>query len=122
MVSLHRICVDETSYRKGFSYITVVYDMDRNRVVWIHEGHGLEIFKLFCEALSPEERGKIEIVAGDGAKWIDTCGKDYFPNATRCIDFFYVAEWANEKPGKVCTGTVSKALLHHGWATNTGMP
>ena len=42
--------------------------MDRNRVVWIHEGNGLEIFRIFCEALSSAEREKIGIVAGDGAK------------------------------------------------------
>ena len=101
--------VDETSYRKGYSYITVVYDMERNRVVWIHEGNGLEIFRLFCEVLSPEERKKIEIIAGDGAKWIDTSVKTYFPNATRRIEFFHVAEWANEKPDKVRTATASKA-------------
>ncbi len=106
---IRKICVDETSYRKGFSYITVVYDMERNRVAWIHEGHGLEIFRLFCGALSEEERGKIEIVAGDGARWIDTCVEDYFPNATRCIDFFHVAEWANEKLDKVRTATAAKA-------------
>lgn len=110
---LRRICVDETSYRKGFSYITVVYDMDRNRVVWIHEGNGLEIFRIFCEALSPEERKKIEIVAGDGAKWIDTCTREYFPNATRCIDFFHVAEWANEKLDKVRTATAAKASAEY---------
>ena len=109
MHGLRRICVDETSYRKGVAYITVVYDMDRNRVVWIHEGNGLEIFRLFCEALSPEEREKIEIVAGDGARWIDSCTKAYFPNATRCIDFFHVVEWANEKLDKVRTATAAKA-------------
>ena len=109
MHDLRRICVDETSYRKGFSYITVVYDMDRNRVVWIHEGNGLEIFRLFCEALSQEEREKIEIVAGDGAQWIDTCTKEYFPNATRCIDFFHVVEWATEKLDKVRIATAAKA-------------
>ena len=109
MHDLRRICVDETSYRKGFAYITVVYDMDRNRVVWIHEGNGLEIFRLFCEELSPEQRKKIEIVAGDGAQWIDTCTKAYFPNATRCIDFFHVVEWANEKLDKVRTATAAKA-------------
>lgn len=109
MHNLRRICVDETSYRKGFAYITVVYDMDRNRVVWIHEGNGLEIFRLFCEALSPEEREKIEIVAGDGAQWIDTCTKAYFPNATRCIDFFHVVEWATEKLDKVRIATAAKA-------------
>ena len=109
MHDLRRICVDETSYRKGFAYITVVYDMDRNRVVWIHEGNGLEIFRLFCETLSPDERKKIEIVAGDGAQWIDTCTKAYFPNATRCIDFFHVVEWANEKLDKVRIATAAKA-------------
>lgn len=109
MHDLHRICVDETSYRRGFAYITVVYDMDRNRVVWVHEGNGLEVFRLFCEALPQEEREKIQIVAGDGAKWIDTCVKEYFPNATRCIDFFHVAQWANEKLDKVRISTANKA-------------
>ena len=109
MHDLHRICVDETSYSKGHAYITVIYDMDRNRVVWIHEGNGLEIFRLFCEELSPEERSGIEIVAGDGAQWIDQCVEQYFPNATRCIDFFHVAEWANEKLDHVRTATANKA-------------
>ena len=113
MHNLRRICVDETSYRKGFAYVTVVYDMDRNRVVWVHEGNGLEIFRLFCEALSPDERKQIEIVAGDGAQWIDTCTKTYFPNATRCIDFFHVVEWANEKLDKVRTTTAAKAAREY---------
>ena len=93
---LRRFCVDETSYEKGHSYITVVYDMDRNRVVWLKKGFGLEVFKEFCEALSEEERQGVEVVAGDGAKWIDTCVKQYFPNAKRCIDFFHVVSWVNE--------------------------
>lgn len=109
MRDLKRICVDETSYHKGYAYITVVYDMDRNRAVWVHEGNGLETFRLFCEELPEQERSKIKIVAGDGAQWIDTCVKQYFPNATRCIDFFHVAEWANEKLDKVRTETANKA-------------
>ncbi|WP_439098330.1 transposase, partial [Bifidobacterium catulorum] len=32
--------VDETSYRKGHKYMTVVVDHDRGRVVWMHQGHG----------------------------------------------------------------------------------
>ena len=58
-------------------------------------------------------REKITIVAGDGAKWIDTCADLYFPNATRCIDFFHVAEWANEKLDKVRTATASKASAEY---------
>jgi len=110
---LRRICVDETSYRKGFTYITVVYDKDRNRVVWIHEGNGLEVFKVFCKALTEEERKAMEIVAGDGAKWIDTCVKEYFPNATRCIDFFHVVEWANEALDNVRMVTAARAMREY---------
>ena len=106
---LRHICVDETSYRKGHAYITVVYDMDKNQVVWVHENHGLEVFSQFCEMLTEEERAQIEIIAGDGAKWIDTCTKKYFPNATRCIDFFHVVEWANEALDEVRSNTAAKA-------------
>lgn len=104
-----RICVDETSYRKGHSYITVVYDMDRNCVIWIKENHGESIFSQFCELLTEEERNAIEIVAGDGARWIDTCTRKYFPNAHRCIDFFHVVSWANEMIDDVRTATAAKA-------------
>lgn len=30
------------------------------------------------------------------SEWIDTCVKQYFPNAKRCIDFFHVVSWVNE--------------------------
>jgi len=106
---IRRICVDETAYRKGYKYITVVYDMDRNQVIWIHENHGYDVFAEFCEQLTPEERAKIEIVAGDGASWIDSCCKEFFPNATRCIDFFHVAQWVNNALDEVRISTAAKA-------------
>lgn len=92
---LRRICVDETSYKDGQKYITVVYDMDRNRVVWVHDNHGYEVFAEFCRLLTPEEQKQIEIVAGDGAKWITKCRDEFFPNAVRCMDPFHVTQWVN---------------------------
>lgn len=106
---VRRICVDETAYRKGYKYITVVYDMDKNRVIWIHEGHGYDVFAEFCRLHTPEERAKIEIVAGDGASWIDSCKKEFFPNVTRCIDFFHVAQWVNKALDEVRISTAAKA-------------
>ena len=106
---VRRICVDETSCRKGYKYITVVYDMDKDRVIWVHEDHGYEVFAEFCKLLTPEEREKIEIVAGDGAIWIDSCKKEFFPNATRCIDFFHVAQWVNKALDDVRVSTAAKA-------------
>ena len=88
--------MDETSYKRGFKYITVVIDMDRNQVAWVHEDHGDEVFSLFCEQLTDEERDRIEIVAGDGAKWIDRCTDKYFKNAKRCIDPFHAVGWVTE--------------------------
>ena len=106
---VRRICVDETAYRTGYKYITVVYDMDKNRVIWIHENHGYDVFSEFCKLLTDEERSKIEIVAGDGASWIDSCCKEFFPNATRCIDFFHVAQWINKALDDVRISTAAKA-------------
>lgn len=107
---LKRICVDETSYRKGHKYITVVYDIDRNRVAWVHEGYGSEIFTLFCESLTQEERDEIEVVAGDGARWIDDCTKKYFCHARRCIDFFHVVGWLNDALDRIRNKARSQAL------------
>ena len=110
---LKRICVDETSYKDGHNYITVVYDMDRNQVIWIAKDHGQEVFGQFCEALTEEQRESIEIVAGDGAKWIDACVSKYFPNATRCIDFFHVVQWVNDALDKIRRATHSKACKEY---------
>lgn len=106
---LKRIAVDETSSQKGYKYITVVYDLDTNQVVWVHDKYGEKIFRLFCEELSQEERDNIEIVAGDGARWIDSCTKEFFKNSYRCLDPFHLVEWANEAIDKVRMNTVKKA-------------
>ena len=44
------------------------------------------MFEIFCNALSEEEQNAIEVVAGDGARWIDDCTKKYFRKARRCIE------------------------------------
>lgn len=106
---LKRICVDETSYKKGYKYITVVYDMDAGQVVWVHENQGYEVFKLFCEELTEEERANIGVIAGDGAKWIDQCKDEYFRNATRCMDPFHVCTWATEAVDRVRIDATRKA-------------
>ena len=119
MANLRRICVDETSYEKGHKYITVVYDMDRNQVVWVRKGNNYEVFKQFCEELTPEERNKIEIVAGDGAQWITRCVKEFFPNAVRCVDPFHVCEWANETLNEVRMSVYAKAKREYEMQKNS---
>ena len=46
--------------------------------------------------MTEEERAAIDVVAGDGARWIDACTLQYFPNAVRSLDPFHVVGWVNE--------------------------
>ena len=49
---LRRIGVDETSYKKGQRYMTVVVDHDRGRVVWACRGHGKDRLNEFLDLLT----------------------------------------------------------------------
>lgn len=91
---LRHIGIDETSYKKGHKYITVVVDHDRNTVVWAAPGHGKSVLEQFYKELTPEQLSSIEVVTGDGARWITDCVNEFTPNCERCVDPFHVVEWA----------------------------
>ena len=93
---LTAIGVDETSYRKGRTYITVVVDHKRKRVVRAHDGYGKEVLDLFFRQLTDEQRASIKAVTGDGAKWIDASVKEHLPNAERVLDSFHIVSWMTD--------------------------
>ena len=93
---LEQIGIDETSYRKGHRYITVVVNHANNNVVWVHKGFGKTVLTEFMKSLTQEQRESIKVVTGDGARWITECVHQYLPNCTRCIDSFHVVSWAME--------------------------
>ncbi len=99
--NLVNIGIDETSYKKGHKYITVIVNHDTNTVVWAHEGHGKAILELFYELLTPEQRANIKVVTGDGARWITDCVEKYTPECERCVDPFHVVEWAMDAVDEV---------------------
>lgn len=94
--NLVNIGIDETSYKKGHEYMTVVVNHNTNSVVWCAVGYGKEVLKTFFEALSESQRGAIRCVSADGARWIADCVAEYCPQAERCIDPFHVVSWATE--------------------------
>ena len=85
-----------TSYKKGHKYITVVINHDTGKVIWAHEGHGKTIFAKFFKLLNKEQRTKIQLVSGDGARWIQECINEFCSEAKRCIDPFHVVQWATQ--------------------------
>ena len=93
---LARIGIDETSYKKGHKYLTVIVDHDRNRVVWACKGHGKEQLNAFFDLLTEEQRAAIEVVTADGARWIADVVARRCPNAERVMDPFHCVSWATE--------------------------
>ncbi len=94
--NLVNIGIDETSYKKGHKYITVIVNHDTNTVVWAAQGHGKSVLTQFYKQLTPEQLSSIRVVTGDGAKWITECVNEFTPDCERCVDPFHVVEWAME--------------------------
>jgi len=88
------ICIDETSFKRGQSYVTVVSDAKARRVVYVDEGRSAANVESF--SLQLIEKGgdcdKISQVACDMSSsyisGIETC----FPKATITIDKFHVKQ------------------------------
>jgi transposase len=91
---LRRIGVDETSYKKGHKYMTVVVDHDSGRGVWAAKGHGKAQLDAFFDLLDDGQRSSIEVVTADGARWIADVVAARLPGAVLAVDPFHAVSWA----------------------------
>ena len=91
---LRRIGVDETSYKKGHKYMTVVAGHDSGRVVWAAKGHGKAQLDAFFDLLDDGQRSSIEVVTADGARWIADVVAARLPGAVLAVDPFHAVSWA----------------------------
>ena len=107
--NLEAIGIDETSYKKGHKYMTVVVNHKTGALIWAKQGHGKEILTSFFEELTEEQRAEIKHVTADGARWIADCITDFCPNAERLIDTFHVVAWANDSLDEVRKAAVRQA-------------
>jgi len=103
------IGIDETSYKKGHKYMTVVVDHNTGGLIWAKKGFGKEILTEFFQELTEEQRTKIKYVTADGARWIADCITKFCPNAERCVDPFHVVGWANDALDNVRKSAVRAA-------------
>ena len=93
---LARIGIDETSYKKGHKYITVIVDHDTNTVIWVGKKHGKSVLESFFSELTYDQKASIQFVTGDGARWIKDTVREHCPNAIFCIDPFHVVSWMTD--------------------------
>lgn len=107
--NLEEIGIDETSYKKGHKYMTVIVNHKTGRLIWAKKGHGKEVLSDFFKELTAEQRANIKYVTADGARWIADTINEYCPNAERCIDPFHVVAWANDSLDEVRKAAVRQA-------------
>jgi transposase len=95
---LFSIGVDEVSWRKGHSYITLVSDHRRGKFVWGHEGKDSATLDCFFDELGKERSAAIEAVSMDMSPAFlkSVTAKDHATKAVICYDPFHVVKLATE--------------------------
>jgi transposase len=84
------IGVDETSYKRGHRYITIVTDLISDRVVWVGKGKNSKTLGRFFELLGPVRLPKIELVTMDMSKAYIKAVREYAKHADIVFDRFHV--------------------------------
>jgi len=99
---LRTLGVDEVAFCKGRKYATVVYDLDRARVVWVGLGKGREtIDRFFEQCLSPGQKSRVEWACCDMSAAYTEAIEHHCPNVTLVIDRFHVVKALNEAVDEV---------------------
>ena len=90
------IGVDEISYCKGRKFATIVYDLDRSKVLWVGRGKGRKtIDRFFNEALDENQKARIRWASCDMSLAYINAIKHHCPNASLVIDRFHVVKSLN---------------------------
>jgi len=86
------LAIDETSFKRGHKYVTLVIDAVKRRVIDVEEGRDMETVKLFAEKLSAKggDPEKVTAVTSDMSKTYLPAIAKHFPNAENIIDKFHV--------------------------------
>jgi len=100
---IHKICVDETSSKKGHKYVTVFTNPDTGNIVFVTEGKDLSTFEQFHNVLKEKHihHKNIQNISMDMSKSFIAGAETYFPDAEITFDKFHVKKLLNEAVNKV---------------------
>jgi transposase len=87
-----QLAIDETSFKRGHKYVTLIIDAVRRRVIDVEKGRGKETVELFAEKLLAKggDPEKVTEVTSDMSKTYLPAIEENFPNAENIIDKFHV--------------------------------
>jgi transposase len=120
-LSPRHLSVDETSYRKGHDYVTVVTDQQQGTVVHVAENRHTGSLSEFYEALSAEQKDGIESVCMDMWPAYIKATREALAEADSKIAFdrFHVAQYLGKAVDQVRRGE-RRQLLKQGDARMKG--
>ena len=92
------IGIDETSCAKGHTYITLVHDLERSRLIYATPGKDGSTIERFCEDIQTHEGQpeQIEVVCMDMSKAFIQGAAKHLPGAAIAFDRFHVIQMANK--------------------------
>jgi transposase len=89
---LEFIGIDETSYKRGHRYITVVTNLLTGLVVWVGKGKSAATLGEFFKALGPERSARIALITMDMSGGYLSAIKQHAPQADIVFDRFHVVK------------------------------
>jgi transposase len=89
---VHSVAIDETSFKRGQSYVTVVIDADARRVIDVEEGRGEQTVHDFSKKLDAKggDSSEITTASSDMSSAYRSGIQFCFPNAKHTVDKFHV--------------------------------
>jgi transposase len=98
---LKRLGIDEKSFKRGQSYITVLTDLDRGRVLDVEEERTGEAAQRVLQSLSPEQKAGVEAVAVDMWEPFVQAVQREVPQADIVHDRYHISAYLNQAVDKV---------------------
>jgi transposase len=110
------IGVDETAFRKGHDYVTIVSDQEGGKVLHVADERKTTSLESYYETLTDKQKKGIESVAMDMWPAYIKATLEHIPDAQRKIAFdkFHVAQYLGKAVDKV-RKQEHKALMAQGW-------
>jgi transposase len=109
---VRHIAIDEFAIRKGFKYLTVVFDLDTSQVLWSAPGRGGDSLTPFLERLK-RCRAPLQAVAVDMWPAYTKAVKSVFPDVVVVYDPFHIVQLVNlaiDKAQRALASEIPKAI------------
>ena len=104
-----RLGIDEIAYEKGHKYLTIVRDLDLNRVIWIGVNRKKETLDTFFTLIGKKKQRLITVVVLDMWDPYIVSIKEHCPKADIVFDKFHIIKKINEAVDTVRKEEFAKA-------------